>query len=150
MRTKLWADGSSKSGFGGWACFIETPDAKAYSFSGYEFKTTNNRMELTAAIEGLKSQSELAPLKLILDSQYVLYGITRYIVNWKRNGWINSSSMPIKNRDLWEELDELVQGRDLEWQWTKGHSNSRGNNEADRLALEARKLAESFITYEPV
>lgn len=141
MRTRAYTDGGCKLGAGGWAVFIEEPDGRKRSFSGHEADTTNNRMELMAVIQALLRLWPLSPVSITCDSQYVLFGIQEYVRRWKLNGWINSSNEPVRNRDLWERLDALVAGRDIEWRWTKGHKNNRGNVEADRLAGAARKAA---------
>ncbi len=142
-RIRVYCDGGcSRHGAGGWAVFIETPDGRHSSFSGYTVDTTNNRMELTAAIQALLHVSPHEPATIICDSQYVVYGITRWIYFWQKRGWISSSGDPVANRDLWEQLDELRAYRDVQWSWVKGHARDPGNIEADRLASLAREVAE--------
>jgi ribonuclease HI len=104
------------------------------SLYGGEKNTTNNRMELTAAIEALKAVKERCIIDLTTDSQYVRQGITEWIVNWKARGWKTASKQPVKNVDLWQELDNLIQQHDVRWHWVKGHSGHRENEIADQLA----------------
>ena len=104
---------------------------------GFKSQTTNNRMELIAVIEGLKSIEEDAKIEIITDSKYVKNGINQWIVNWKNNGWKTAAKKPVKNKDLWQELDELVQNYSIEWKWVRGHSGHPGNEKADQLANEA-------------
>jgi ribonuclease HI len=94
-------------------------------------------MELIAVIEGLKSVEEDAKIEIITDSKYVKNGINQWIVNWKNNGWKTAAKKPVKNKDLWQELDELVQNYSIEWKWVRGHSGHPGNEKADQLANEA-------------
>ncbi len=100
-------------------------------------ETTNNRMELTAVIEALQALTRPVPLRITTDSTYVKDGITRWIHNWKRNGWKTAAKKPVKNADLWQRLDALVVNYDIEWAWIKGHSGHRENEIADQLANEA-------------
>lgn len=101
---------------------------------GGELETTNNRMELTAAIEALNALKR--PCKVILhtDSKYLMHGITEWLANWKRRGWKTAARKPVKNQDLWIALDEAIARHDITWKWVKGHSGHDGNEEADRLA----------------
>ena len=101
---------------------------------GGELETTNNRMELMAAIEGLKSLKRPCTVQLTTDSQYVRKGITEWIHNWKRNNWRTAAKKPVKNDDLWRQLDEQVTIHDVTWNWVKGHSGHRENEAADALA----------------
>ncbi len=140
-RIRVYCDGSSGGGAGGWGVFIEDPDGQKRSFSGYELDTTNNQMELLAVIQALNHLSPASSLMIICDSEYVLNGITIYIHRWKKNGWITADGNAVKNRDLWEELDAKCKGRDIQWYWTRGHAHDLGNIEADRLAGAARKAA---------
>ena len=115
--------------------------------SGGEPNTTNNRMELRAVIEGLGALKERCAITVRTDSQYLKNGITKWIVNWKANGWVHKvkgmhGKQPIKNRDLWEELDDLVKEHDVTWEWVKGHSTDTENIRCDLLAnTAARRLA---------
>lgn len=101
---------------------------------GGNSETTNNRMELTAAIEALEGLSRECEVKLVTDSKYVLQGITEWIVGWKKRGWKTASNGKVKNVDLWKKLDAAVQRHKVEWQWVKGHSGDPGNERADQLA----------------
>lgn len=101
---------------------------------GGEAHTTNNRMELMAAIRGLESLKRSCKVDLYTDSQYVRKGITEWIHGWKRNGWKTASKQDVKNRDLWQRLDELMQAHQVEWHWVRGHSGNVGNERADLLA----------------
>jgi ribonuclease HI len=115
--------------------------------SGGEPNTTNNRMELRAVIEGLGAVKERCAITVRTDSLYLKDGITKWIVNWKANGWVRKvkglqGRQPIKNRDLWEELDNLVKGHDVTWEWVRGHCTDSENNRCDMLAnAAARRLA---------
>lgn len=104
---------------------------------GGERHTTNNRMELTAAIEGLAALREHCQVILTTDSQYVRQGITQWLANWKSRGWRTAAKAPVKNQDLWQRLDELAQRHSVEWHWVKGHSGHRENELADALANRA-------------
>jgi ribonuclease HI len=101
---------------------------------GGEEESTNNRMELTAVIRALEAITRDRPLRITTDSKYVKDGITKWIHNWKKNGWRTAARKPVKNSDLWKELDLLVQRYDIEWAWIKGHSGHRENEIADELA----------------
>jgi ribonuclease HI len=106
-------------------------------------QTTNNRMELTAAIEGLKLLKEPCQVEVVTDSEYVKNGITNWIQGWKRNGWKTAAKKPVLNQDLWEELDELTQGHKIVWTWTKGHADHPDNNRCDELATTAARALRS-------
>ena len=117
-------------------------DNEIGKYNGSENDTTNNRMELKAAIEGIKLATNGSPLTLYTDSKYVKDGITSWIENWKKNNWLTSSRKPVKNQDLWEQLDVLNNEHQILWKWVKGHQiekteDSRYNNLADALAREA-------------
>ncbi len=118
-------------GPGGWGALIRTGGSETELFGG-ERATTNNRMEMTAAIEALKATS--GPIRLYTDSQYVKNGITEWIRGWKRNGWRTADRKPVKNQDLWMALDAAVSGRTVEWRWVKGHAGHPENERADALA----------------
>ena len=100
-------------------------------------ETTNNRMELQAAIEGLKALTKPCQVRLTTDSEYVKNGITQWIASWKKNNWRTSARKPVKNVELWQELEQLAQQHDIEWAWVKGHSGHRENERADALANQA-------------
>ena len=131
---EIFTDGacSGNPGPGGWGVLIIDGDART-EMSGGESETTNNRMEMRAAIEALKATGD-APVILHTDSQYVKNGINEWIRGWKSNGWKTASKKPVKNKDLWQELDALTEGRDIDWRWIKGHSGHPGNERADELA----------------
>lgn len=125
-------------GPGGWACILRQGD-KAREMFGSEPHTTNNRMELTAAIEGLRALREPCQVDLVTDSQYMKNGITKWIHGWKRNGWMTSARKPVINQDLWTELDGLTQTHRVAWSWTKGHAGHADNNRCDELATRAAR-----------
>lgn len=104
---------------------------------GAETHTTNNRMELTAAIEALKAIKRPCPVELYTDSNYVKTGISEWIVNWKKRGWKTAQNKPVQNADLWQQLDTLASAFDIRWCWIKGHSGHPGNEMADQLANQA-------------
>ena len=123
-------------GPGGWACILRYNEHERELY-GCAPQTTNNRMELTAAIEGLKAIKESCAVKVVTDSEYLKNGITTWIHNWKRRGWVTREQKPVINKDLWLELDERVQKHQTEWVWTKGHANHADNNRCDELARTA-------------
>ncbi len=125
-------------GPGGWACILRFGDQKRELF-GSGPQTTNNRMELTAAIQGLAALKEPCDVEVVTDSQYVKNGITTWIHGWKRNGWMSSSKKPVVNQDLWIELDGLAKQHKTRWTWTKGHANHNDNNRCDELATRAAR-----------
>ena len=131
----IFTDGacSGNPGKGGWGAVLLYNDNEKH-LSGSEKLTTNNKMELTAAIEALKFFKIPTIIELYTDSKYVKDGITEWIINWKKNGWKNASKKPVKNSELWKELDEMVNYHDISWFWVKGHSNHRENDIADALA----------------
>jgi ribonuclease HI len=137
---KLITDGSclGNPGPGGWACILRY-NSQEREMWGYAPHTTNNRMELTAAIEGLRALKERCNVEIVTDSEYVKNGITSWIQGWKRKNWMTASKKPVVNRDLWEELDRLVAGHDVKWQWTKGHASHEDNNRCDELAQRAAR-----------
>ena len=131
----IYTDGACKGnpGIGGWGVLIEYGDTQKEYFGG-ELNTTNNQMELTAAIEGLKALKEPCIVYLTTDSKYVMQGITSWIDNWKKNNWKSSSNKDIKNKALWVELDKYVEKHNVKWSWVKGHSGHKQNEIADQLA----------------
>ncbi len=137
---QLITDGacSGNPGKGGWACILRYGEHKRELF-GCEPHTTNNRMELTAAIEGLKHLKESCSVEIVTDSEYVKKGITEWIHAWKRRGWLSADKKPIKNQDLWISLDELVTTHQTRWTWTKGHASNDDNNRCDELATQAAR-----------
>lgn len=140
MKTvELFTDGACKGnpGPGGWGVllrFKRDSQTVEKSLCGGEAETTNNRMELMAAIEGLKALKEPCQVILTTDSQYVRQGITAWISNWKKNGWKTAAKKPVKNSDLWQALDAQTQLHNVDWRWVKGHSGHRENEIADELA----------------
>ena len=138
----VYTDGgcSGNPGPGGWGCVI-LADGMEYTVSGGETMTTNNRMELSAAIAALSAidQNEVWRTQSItvhIDSQYVKNGITSWIKSWQRNGWRNSEKQPVKNRDLWEVLDELNKKLNVTWKWVKGHAGNKYNEMCDAMATQ--------------
>jgi len=132
---EIFTDGACKGnpGPGGWGALMRFGDVEK-SLCGGEHNTTNNRMELMAAIEALAALKEPCDVVLTTDSQYVRKGITQWMVNWKKNGWRTSAKKPVKNSDLWQMLDEQVSRHQVVWKWVKGHSGHRENEMADELA----------------
>ena len=132
---KIYTDGACKGnpGVGGWGAII-MQDEKNIELFGGENETTNNRMELMAVIMALKEISSNLELTIYTDSTYVQKGISEWIKNWKINNWRSSSKKPVKNKDLWIELDEAVGSRKINWEWVKGHAGNEGNEKADELA----------------
>ena len=134
-KVEIFSDGACKGnpGPGGWGALLRYGDTEKPLFGG-EKNTTNNRMELMAAIEGLRSLKEACEVELTTDSQYVRKGMTEWIKNWKKNGWKTAAKKPVKNADLWQQLDEEVTRHTVNWHWVKGHSGHRENEIADELA----------------
>ncbi len=132
---EIFSDGACRGnpGPGGWGTLLRF-DGKEKPLFGGEKNTTNNRMELKAAIEGLAALKEPCLVDLTTDSQYVRKGITEWIHNWKKNGWRTAAKKPVKNGDLWKELDTLSKQHTVTWHWVKGHSGHRENEIADELA----------------
>tara|TARA_B000000441_G_C21636308_1_gene286497 strand:+ start:366 stop:791 length:426 start_codon:yes stop_codon:yes gene_type:complete len=141
MKYKIYTDGacSGNPGPGGWGAVILDQDDKQKNISGSEKNTTNNRMELLAAIMSLKKIKTNSEVVIFTDSTYVKNGITEWMKNWKKNGWKNSSKKPVKNKDLWVKLDKLCEANSVSWKWVKGHSTNEFNNLADELATKAIK-----------
>ena len=141
MKYKIYTDGacSGNPGPGGWGAVILDQDDKQKNISGSEKNTTNNRMELLAAIMSLKKIKTNSEVVIFTDSAYVKNGITEWMKNWKKNGWKNSNKKPVKNKDLWIKLDKLCQSNNVSWKWVKGHSTNEFNNLADELANKAIK-----------
>src|SRR6187399_3043041 len=131
----IYTDGACKGnpGPGGWGALLVCGDREKELFGG-ESATTNNRMELTAVIRALEALTRPSGIDLHTDSQYVKNGIETWIHNWKKNGWKTSDKKPVKNADLWRELDVLAARHDIRWHWVKGHNGHAGNERADSLA----------------
>jgi ribonuclease HI len=142
---EIYTDGACRGnpGPGGWAALLVAGEQRK-ELSGGEAETTNNRMELMAAIEGLSALKRRCAVKLYTDSKYVLLGATEWLAGWKTRGWRTAAREPVKNQDLWQRLDAELARQDIEWHWVKGHSGHEGNEHVDRLANEAidRLLAE--------
>jgi len=134
-KVKIYTDGACKGnpGPGGWGVLLIYGDRKRELYGG-SAETTNNRMELQAAIEALKSLKRKCSVELFTDSNYVKNGIESWINNWKKNNWKTASKKSVKNRDLWEALDDLRNQHEIQWQWVKGHAGQPGNETADQLA----------------
>jgi ribonuclease HI len=132
---EIFTDGACRGnpGPGGWGVLLRYDGVEKERFGGAE-NTTNNRMELTAAIEGLRSLSRPCKVRLTTDSVYVKNGITTWLDGWKKKGWKTAARKPVKNIDLWQQLDEQNQRHQIEWHWVKGHSGHRENDIADQLA----------------
>jgi ribonuclease HI len=132
---EIFTDGACRGnpGPGGWAALLLAGKERK-EVSGAEPETTNNRMELTAAIKGLGALKRRCAVKLYTDSKYVLQGVTEWLPNWKARGWLTAARAPVKNQDLWELLDAAVAEQDIEWHWVKGHSGHEGNEFVDQLA----------------
>jgi ribonuclease HI len=135
---EIFTDGACRGnpGPGGWAAYLRYGDAEKL-IKGAEPETTNNRMELMAAIQGLSALKRSGPVKLTTDSQYVRQGITSWIAGWKKNGWKTAAKKPVKNQDLWVELDRLAALHNVEWHWVKGHSGHAENELVDQAANDA-------------
>jgi len=137
VEVTIYTDGacSGNPGPGGWGAILITPDERK-EICGGEIETTNNRMELTAAIRGLQSLNQSATVELYTDSRYVIDGITKWISAWKSNGWRTSSKKSVKNDDLWRILDNIIRTHEVRWHWVKGHSGDIENDRADSLARD--------------
>jgi len=134
----IYADGACRGnpGPGGWGALLIAGDQRR-ELSGAEALTTNNRMELTAAIEGLKALKRSVSVTLYTDSKYVCTGIVEWLPQWKARGWRTADKKPVKNQDLWEALDAACAGHQVQWRWVKGHSGNAGNEHVDLLANQA-------------
>ena len=137
-KIKLYTDGacSGNPGPGGWGAILRYGKHEK-ELSGGKERTTNNQMELMAVIKGLAQLKEECEVTIYTDSQYVIDGITKYIHNWKQKGWKTTNKKPVKNKELWEELDIETQKHKILWQWVKGHSGHPENERADKLAVDA-------------
>lgn len=131
----IYTDGACRGnpGPGGWGALLVLNEKKR-EMCGGEKGTTNNRMELTAAIEALGALKKPCKVLLVTDSQYVLKGVTEWMVGWKKRGWKTASKQPVKNVDLWQKLDLALSPHDVKWEWVKGHAGHPGNERADQLA----------------
>ncbi len=141
-RIEIYTDGACQGnpGPGGWGVLLRYKGMEK-ELSGFNPTTTNNRMELQAAIEGLKALKKSVEADLYTDSQYLREGVTKWIFQWKKNNWRLSTKKPVKNQDLWEQLDALIQIHRIEWHWVRGHDGHLENERADALARQAIKDA---------
>ncbi|MBD3669974.1 MAG: ribonuclease HI [Gammaproteobacteria bacterium] len=132
---EIYTDGACRGnpGPGGWGALLRYGEVEKELYGG-EPETTNNRMELMAAIVALESLTRSCTIELTTDSEYVKKGITEWIANWKKRGWKTASKQPVKNKDLWQRLDEAIQHHDISWAWVKGHAGHPENERADQLA----------------
>ena len=132
---EIFTDGACKGnpGPGGWGVLLRLGEHEKRLYGG-ELDTTNNRMELLAAIRGLEALKRPASVVLTTDSQYVMKGVREWMPNWKKRGWKTASKQPVKNVDLWQQLDALVSQHEVEWRWVRGHTGHRENELADELA----------------
>jgi len=134
----IYTDGACKGnpGPGGWGALLKYNKFKK-EINGFALETTNNIMELTAVIEALSIIKKKSEITIITDSNYVKDGITKWISNWKKKGWKTANKKPVKNKSLWEKLDNLTNNHDITWKWVRGHTGNPGNEKADKLANEA-------------
>jgi ribonuclease HI len=139
-RVTIWTDGacSGNPGPGGWGAIIAY-EGKAKEISGGEALTTNNRMELMAAISALEALTRDCPVDVYTDSQYVRDGIASWLAGWKKNGWRTAARKPVKNAELWQRLDAAARRHKVEWHWLKGHAGHAMNERADELAREGMR-----------
>ena len=135
---EIFCDGACRGnpGPGGWGVVLRM-GAKEKKLLGYKSRTTNNEMELTAAIEGLKALKKPCKVTVTSDSKYVLEGMTSWIFNWRKNNWRTAAKKPVKNQELWKALSEAAEQHEVKWEWIKGHSGHPENEMADQLANEA-------------
>jgi ribonuclease HI len=136
-RVAIWTDGacSGNPGPGGWGAILKFADT-VKELSGGEQLTTNNRMELLAAIRALEALTRPISADIYTDSQYVRGGVTEWMKGWKRNGWKTKDKKSVKNQDLWEQLDKLIAKHEVAWHWVKGHADNPDNERADELARQ--------------
>jgi ribonuclease HI len=131
----IYTDGACKGnpGVGGWGVWLRYKDKERELYGG-ELQTTNNRMELMAAIQALEVLTRPCQIELNTDSKYVVQGIQEWLPNWKKRGWKTAAKTPVKNEDLWQRLDQAMSRHQVKWVWVKGHSGDYGNEKADSLA----------------
>ena len=141
---EIYTDGacSGNPGPGGWGAVLQYGDRTKELWGGEAAATTNNRMELMAAIKALEGLTRTSKVRLHTDSSYLRNGVTAWLASWKRNGWKTASKQPVKNEDLWRRLDAATGKHDVEWLWVKGHAGNPGNERADKLAN--RGMAEAL------
>lgn len=138
QRVEIFTDGACRGnpGPGGWGAILRYGD-KETLLQGAEENTTNNRMELQAVISALEKLTRTCEVHVTTDSRYVMNGIQQWLENWKHNGWITAAKKPVKNDDLWQQLDKLVEKHNVTWEWVKGHSGHVENEQVDQLANDA-------------
>lgn len=138
----MYTDGACKGnpGPGGWGVLLRMGDRERELCDG-ELATTNNRMELAAAIHGLRAVKRHCVITLYTDSEYLRRGVTEWLEEWKRRGWKTAARKPVKNEDLWRQLDDLVGGHEIHWRWVRGHDGNPGNERADELANKGMEKA---------
>lgn len=138
MTIEIYTDGACKGnpGPGGWGVLLRYKEQEKTLY-GSEAHTTNNRMELTAAIKGLDALTRPCEVNLFTDSQYLRQGMTEWLTQWKKKGWVNSKKEPVKNADLWQQLDALATRHTIHWHWVRGHSGHPENERVDALANQA-------------
>jgi ribonuclease HI len=141
-KAQIWADGAcwqeSGGGVGGWGALINENGEERTIYGG-DSSTTNNKMEMLACIKALKDLKEASIVTIFTDSKYLINGITMWILGWKKNNWITKTNQPVKNRELWQELDYLCNIHNVKWKWVRGHSGNRGNEIADSLAVKGKE-----------
>jgi ribonuclease HI len=149
-KVKLITDGAciGNPGPGGWAAILRCGQQTKELF-GASPHSTNNRMELAAAIEGLRALKEPCEVEIVTDSEYLKKGITEWIHGWKRKGWRTSDKKPVMNRELWQRLEDLAGRHNAKWTWTKGHASHADNNRADELATSAARNQSFSQGYQP-
>jgi ribonuclease HI len=147
---ELITDGAclGNPGRGGWACILRCGGHKKELY-GSSPHTTNNRMEIAAAIEGFRTLKVPCEVRITTDSEYLMKGITEWIHGWKRKGWRTAGKTPVLNRDLWQRLDELANRHKTQWAWTRGHASHADNNRADELATAAARDQSFSAGYQP-
>ena len=140
LEVTIVTDGSciGNPGPGGWACILRSGE-HTRELSGSDQEATSNRMELMAAIEGLRALKVSCRVRLVSDSQYLKKGITELLSRWKSNGWVKSNGEPVLNQDLWDQLDQIAQKHEIQWEWIAGHGDHTDQNRADQLALQSAR-----------
>jgi ribonuclease HI len=148
----IFTDGacSGNPGPGGWGAVLRSRGHEKELYGGEAGKTTNNRMELMAAIQALESLKRPVTVRLHTDSTYLRNGVTTWLPRWKRNGWMTAAKQPVKNADLWRRLEAAMERHDVDWRWVKGHAGNEGNERADALANRGMAEATGIASRRPV